>query len=107
MISLDYPEWKCSHEYPDDWVFGGPLGGDPRADVRYRPNVYEFLDWKLQVIHTDCSPLCDHEAVSGKRMSVDRNFPTSKVYYIKVTRPDGSTGLIYSDIEGAIGVCAS
>lgn len=104
MIKLEYPEWGCEHEWPDDWVFGGAIGGDPRADPRYLPTVYEFLDRNLRRIHTCCSPLCDHEAIQDKRVRIERSFKDAKVFYIKAIRPDKSFQLIYADVEGALSV---
>jgi hypothetical protein len=102
MILLEYPEWGCEHEYPDNWVFGGAIGADPRADPRYLPTTYVFMDRKLQAIHTCCSSLCDHEAIQSKKPRIENSFRNAKVYYIKAIRPDGTTELIYADVEGAL-----
>lgn len=102
-IALAYPEYGCSHEFPDDWVFGGAIGADPRADDRWRPTVYAYLNNKLRPIFVDSSSLCDHQAVQEKRLAVEGYFPPTKVYYIQAQRPDGTTQLIYHDIEGALG----
>lgn len=104
MIVLEYPEWGCEHEFPDDWTFGGAVGADPRADPRYLPTTYEFLDRSFRRIHVCCSPLCDHEAIRGKRPRIEGSFRDAKVFYIKAIRPDGTTEVVYSDIEGALGV---
>lgn len=102
-ILLRYPEWGCEHEYPDDWTFGGAKGGDPRADQRFQPTTYIFMNRMLAPIYIGSDPLCDHEAIHSKRLRVDSYHTGSKVFYIKAQRPDGSEEIIYSDIDGALG----
>lgn len=103
-ITLRYPEWgDCEHTYPDDWEFGGAVGGDPRTDSRWRPTTYIFMNRALAPVYVGSDPLCDHEAIEGTRKRVDSHFPSSKVYYIKAQRPDGREEMIYQDIEGALG----
>lgn len=106
-ILLRYPEWGCEHLYPDDWTFGGAVGGDPRADPRWETTTYIFMNRMLAPIYVGSDPLCDHQAIEEKRLAVDGYFPGSKVYYIKAQRPDGSEEMIYQDIEGALGGSAS
>lgn len=104
-ILLRYPEISpdCEHIYPDDWTFGGAKGGDPRADQRFLPTIYTFLDRMLSPIYIGSDCLCDHEAIHSKRLRVDNHHTSSKVFYIRAERPDGCTEMIYSDIEGALG----
>ena len=56
-------EPEHAHEYPSDWFFGGPEGTDPRADPRFRPDTYVYLDGSLHVVHTTSSFVCDDEAI--------------------------------------------
>jgi hypothetical protein len=62
-VLLEYPEFNCSHEFLDDWTMGGHYGGDVRADPRWKPTTYEFLDEKLARIHIGQGFTCDHEAL--------------------------------------------
>lgn len=93
----------CEHEYPDDWTFGGANGGDPRADQRWQPTLYEYLNRQMAVVHVSTAPLCDHEAIHQEKAQVDFH-KGSEIFYIKATRSDDSIEMIYSDIEGALGV---
>lgn len=103
-ITLRYPEFGgCEHTYPDDWEFGGAKGGDPRADSRWQPTTYIFMNRNFRPIFIGSDSLCDHEAINSKRLRVDSYHTDSKVYYIQAQRPDGTEELIYSDMEGALG----
>ncbi len=51
------------HEWPDDWTFGGANGEDPRADPRWRPTTYIYLDDHFNVVWTTQTPLCDDQAI--------------------------------------------
>lgn len=103
-IELAYPEFGCTHEFPEDWVFGGAVGADPRADARWLPTTYEYLDRNMNRVHITQTPLCDHQAVRTQRATVDNYFPDHKVRYIIATRPDGKPEMVYADIEGAVDV---
>jgi len=96
----------CRHDYPDDWTFGGANGGDPRADSRWQPTLYEYMNRSLATVHVSTTPLCDHEAIHQEKPQVD-TFKGSEIFYIRATRPDGTTEIIYEDIEGAWGGSAS
>lgn len=52
-----------THHYPDDWQFGGANSLDPRADPRWHPTTYEYIDANLERIHITQVPLCDDEAL--------------------------------------------
>lgn len=93
----------CEHEYPDDWTFGGANGGDPRADPRWMPTTYQFLDRNFRTIFTCSSALCDHIAAQEQRERVDGYFPHTKVYYVKAVRQNGDVEIVYQDVEGALG----
>jgi hypothetical protein len=51
------------HAFPKSWVFGGPSGTDPRADPRWKPDIYTYYDAGLQVLHVTSVPFCDDEAI--------------------------------------------
>lgn len=91
----------CEHEYPDDWEFGGANGGDPRADRRWQPTTYEYLNRNLRPVYVSTVPLCDHEAIHRERVLVD-TFRGSRIFYIRATRPDDTVEMIYNDMEGAL-----
>lgn len=104
-ITLRYPEYGegCEHTFPDDWEFGGAVGGDPRADKRWRPTNYVYFDRTLRPIHYTCVPLCDHAALTVFKGAVQRYRPDSKIFFIQAQRPDGTEEMIYQDVEGALG----
>jgi hypothetical protein len=63
-IIIDCPyEPPHTHEYPDDWEFGGASGLDPRVDRRWHPTTYEYIDADLKRSHVTQVPLCDDEAL--------------------------------------------
>lgn len=51
------------HEYPDDWIFGGPEGMHPAADPRFTPTHYQYLDAEYGFCFITGSYLCDDEAL--------------------------------------------
>ena len=65
----DDPE--CLHIFPKDWHFGGPTGEDPRADPRWLPNTYLFIDRTLTGRYTTSEPFCDHDARGPYRLRVN------------------------------------
>lgn len=75
-----------THEYPDDWQFGGASGTDPRGDVRFQPAVYTYWDDKLRVIHHTSVPICDDEAID-KFTEVANYGPDYNPVYLRVKRP--------------------
>ncbi|HWI68582.1 MAG TPA: hypothetical protein VNS88_09395 [Nitrospiraceae bacterium] len=62
IVECDYLE-DHTHEYPDDWFFGGPRGMDPRADPRWVLVTYEYIDNRLDVIHMTQTPICEQQAI--------------------------------------------
>lgn len=52
-----------SHEFPDDWVFGGPSETDPRADERWTPTTYIYLNDRLDPVWTTQVPVCLDQAL--------------------------------------------
>lgn len=105
MIVLDYPEWGCIHEYPDDWEFGGAVGADPRADPRWMPTTYEYLGKMFERVAITQTPLCDHEAIANLG-TVNARHPTGPdALFISAARPpNGALEMIYSNTEDAVGV---
>jgi hypothetical protein len=82
-----------SHEFPDDWIFSGPNGWDPRGDLRWKPSSYEYLDNKLRVIHTTSIPFCDDEALDRFTAVADYGAAFNPVY-IQVRRPDRTVEIL-------------
>jgi hypothetical protein len=52
-----------THEYPDDWRFGGANDIDPRADPRWQPTTYHYYNAELEEVALTQAPLCDEEAL--------------------------------------------
>ena len=52
-----------THTYPLDWHFGGPRGTDPRADPRWKPRHYVYLDSQLREVWTTHVPRCLDQAL--------------------------------------------
>lgn len=78
-----------THTYPDDWVFSGPSGTDPRADQRWVSSTYIYLDRTFRQIWLTQTPLCDDQAIDeftkwGKDGAV----------YLQAKRPDGRLDLL-------------
>ena len=70
------------HEFPGDWCFGGANGEDPRADPRWTPTTYNYLDSHLDVVWTTQAPLCDDQALDEFTKHRDLG-----VQFIQVRRP--------------------
>lgn len=52
-----------THVYPKDWEFGGANGLDPRADPRWKPDTYEYMNENLESVHLTQVPICDYHAL--------------------------------------------
>lgn len=52
-----------THEFPDDWIFAGPRGTDFRADPRWKPSVYIYLDESLREVWRSSEPKCLDDAL--------------------------------------------
>lgn len=63
MIKRCRYEPPHTHEFPNDWTFGGANGEDPRADSRWEPTTYRYLDERLDEIWYTQTPLCDDQAI--------------------------------------------
>jgi hypothetical protein len=75
-----------AHEFPDDWIFDGANGQDPRADPRWMPTTYHYFDEKLKLIHITQTPLCDEQAID--EFTKVRNMgPGFRPMYIGARRP--------------------
>lgn len=77
------------HELPPDWEFGGPTGLDPRADPRWRPDVYTYFDDRLFPIHLTTVPFCDDEAIDNFTQVAGYGRDFNPVW-IQVKRVDGT-----------------
>jgi hypothetical protein len=51
------------HEFPEDWIWGGHDQLDPRADPRWRPTTYTYLNADLSEAWVTQVPFCDDEAL--------------------------------------------
>lgn len=63
IILCHYTDPPHEHEWPDDWLFGGANGLDPRADPRYEATTYTYYDEDLSVLWITQAPLCDDQAL--------------------------------------------
>ena len=82
IIDCGYDE---THTYPEDWIFGGANGIDPRADPRWQPTTYEYLDAFAQSVHVTQTPLCDEEALD--EFTKVSSFGNLRPVYLQVKRP--------------------
>jgi hypothetical protein len=71
------------HEYPKDWFFGGPQNSDPRADPRWKPASYTYLDGSLHEVWSTGTPLCDDQALDECSKHAEL-----RVVYVQVKRPE-------------------
>lgn len=78
-----------THEWPDDWEFGGATGQDPRSDPRWRPTTYVYLDEGLHRVHLTQTPLCDDQAIDEFT-----RYRGSRASYLQVRRPDSGLELL-------------
>jgi hypothetical protein len=79
---------ECLHVFPKDWHFGGATGDDPRADPRWTPSVYLFVDGGMVAQHTSSIPFCDHDAKGPYRLLMNSRLPDGKqIHFVMVTRP--------------------
>jgi hypothetical protein len=64
VILIDCPyEPPHTHEFPDDWEFGGANGLDPRTDRRWVNTKYRYLDDHFNVVWGTGVPLCEDQAI--------------------------------------------
>ena len=82
-----------THQFPDDWEFGGARGMDPRADRRWRPTTYLYLDDHLHVIETTQTPLCDDQALDEFTKVRDYG-PGYRPAFLQAKRPDGTLDVL-------------
>jgi hypothetical protein len=92
-IECDYDQ-PHTHEFPDDWEFGGASGLYFAADKRWRSTTYTYLDDQLREVYSTQVPQCDGEAIDnftwvakGGRVG---QLPTT----LQVSRPDGEVTLL-------------
>ena len=91
MIELIHSinDTEHTHEFPDDWIFGGPSGTDPRADPRWRATTYTYFDDKLTIVHFTQVPICDDEAI--ELFTAVANYgPRFNPVWLQATRPNGT-----------------
>lgn len=92
---------ECKHTLPGDWIFGGPTDEDPRADPRWRPMTYVFMDRLLRTKHMTSEPMCIHVAKSSYKERIERLYDV-KIFYITAALENEKGELIYSDVDGAV-----
>jgi hypothetical protein len=74
-----------THEYPDDWEFGGANGTDPAADPRWRGDTYTYWSDEFQLLELTSAMRCDDQALDHFS-KVAEHFPKSNPHYIQVRR---------------------
>lgn len=62
IIECEY-DIPHTHEFPDDWEFGGANGLHFGADPRWEPTVYTYYNESLEEICITSAPLCDQQAI--------------------------------------------
>ena len=62
IIDCDY-DIPHTHEFPDDWIFGGANGLHPGADPRWEPTSYTYYNSSFEPIATTSAPVCDQQAI--------------------------------------------
>lgn len=115
MTEYDGPDWvwhvkyvqddpECLHIFPQDWHFGGATGEDPRADPRWLPSTYLFIDRMFQGRCHTSEPFCDHDAVGPFREKVNsRVHRDHEIFFVMVQRPGSDKSEpIYTRTEEAI-----
>lgn len=85
-ILLDCGYEDSPHEFPDDWIFGGADGNDPRADPRWEPTTYIYLDRTLHDVHVTQTPLCLEQAID--EFTLVQGWGNLNPIYLQVTTPD-------------------
>lgn len=87
--------------FPEDWIFGGANGDDPRADPRFRPDSYRYSNQGMEVIIITSVNICDDEAIDYA-FSVGHLF-REKVMVIEVKRNGGDTyAVLWTSIGGKV-----
>jgi hypothetical protein len=95
MITLicHYTDPPHEHTYPDDWIFGGASGNDPRADPRYKACTYTYYDADASALWITQTPLCDDRAIDEftKIANMGKTFNPK---WLGVKRPDESVDML-------------
>lgn len=95
----DHPD--CKHPLPGDWQFGGATDQDPRADPRWVPTVYVYMDQMLRKRYITTEPFCIHVAITSFKEKVEERTGL-KIFYVTASTNDEAAGIVYSDTEGAL-----
>lgn len=74
------------HEYPRDWVFGGPQDDNPAADPRWKPTNYTYWSDKATPIWVVHHPKCDDEAMDYFT-TIAEQFPMVNPVRLSAKRP--------------------
>ena len=82
-----------THEFPDDWIFGGANGLDPRADPRWKPTTYEYWNERAECIHITQTPLCDDQALD-EFTKVASFGPTYSPHWLSAKRPNNTVEML-------------
>lgn len=94
VIECYYLEEPHTHEFPDDWKFGGADGLHPGADPRYLPTVYEYYNDRADIIWTTSVPLCDYQAIDEFTLVGEMGKNYNPVW-VSAKRPDGSLEMLH------------
>lgn len=86
-IICNYTDPPHEHEFPEDWIFGGASGLDPRADPRWRPTTYEYYNERAERLWCTQTPLCDDQALD-ECTKIASMGPTFNPHWISAIRPD-------------------
>jgi hypothetical protein len=91
VIVIDCPyQPSHTHEYPDDWQFGGADGLHPGADPRWRATTYRYYDVRLMQVFMTQEFLCDDEAID----KFTRVAKFAKPVWLEACRPDGTREML-------------
>lgn len=77
-----------THSFPADWQFAGPRGTDCRADPRWKPTTYVYLDASLHEVWSTQVPRCVDEALD--KFSLHRAYAPA---YLQFTDEHGQLQL--------------
>lgn len=95
---------ECRHTLPAGWEFAGPTEQDPRADRRWWPTTYTYLDRNLRKRYVSQEPFCDHVALGSFMQKVQGRLPEHlHPFYVWAMRPgQDKPDVIFANPEGAL-----
>jgi hypothetical protein len=93
LIECEY-DIPHTHEFPDDWRFGGANGLHPGADPRWSPTVYTYLNESFDEIYVTSAPLCDEQAIDEFTLVAANGVGYSPVYLTAKRRGELVGGML-------------